>query len=483
VRGTVSERKRRLSASGRVAVAMTFMLAIAIVALCAIAYVSTLRSLTNEVDRSLLHEAQAYAAAMKGSTDSTSLVDASRSYLQGRTGAVAGPDPILLVMTNGHVLSNSSVRLEAASDNRAATEPTVAPAGFASIHLAAETYRVLSAPIVASDGSRVGLLQTALSERTPQLVAASVAGSLAAAGLIVMLFGVALSIWAARASLSPLRRMAADAASITHASPGRRIAFNGPADELGSLADSLNAMLDRLERAYSDQRRFVADASHELRTPVAIVRGNVELLRSGKLSGTDALESIEMIEAESSRMTRLLDELLSLARLEGAMHEFQPLDVRTMLDEGAARARKLGDRVLTVTCASGAWISGDPDLLDQAIVNVLRNAVAHTRDGGHITLSCTATPSAVTLSVTDDGPGIPQADLDRIFDRFYRAQGPRPGDSGGAGLGLAIAKRLVDLHGGTMSANNVVPTGACFSITLPRIAPPPRRRGIVELDA
>lgn len=451
---------------------MTLMLAIAIAALCALAYFSTLRGLTNEVDRSLVRETQAYAAAMKGSAESTSLVEASRSYLQGRTGAIAGPNPILLLLTGGRILSNSSVRLEAATGNKAATEPTSAPASFATVELDGEPYRLLSAPVVASDGTRVGLLQAALSERTPQIVAASVAGALGVAGLIVMLIGVVLSLWAARASLSPLRRMAADAAGVTHASPGRRIAYDGPPDELGSLADSLNAMLDRLERAYSDQRRFVADASHELRTPVAIVRGNVELLRAGVLTEENAVESLAMIEAESSRMTRLLDELLSLARLEGAVHDFQPLEVRTMLDEGAARAHKLGDRVIAVQCPAGAWVNGDPDLLDQAIVNVLRNAVAHTHDGGHIVLSCTATPTAVTLSVTDDGPGIPQSDLDRIFDRFYRAQGPRPGDSGGAGLGLAIAKRLVDLHAGTMSASNVSPTGARFSITLPRIAPP-----------
>jgi len=184
------------------------------------------------------------------------------------------------------------------------------------------------------------------------------------------------------------------------------------------------------------------------------------------------VESLSMMEAESLRMTRLLDELLSLARLESAVHEFQPLDVAILLEEGAARAHKLGDRVITTSCASNLWVNGDPDLLDQALVNVLRNAVAHTRDGGHITLSCSATSTHAMLSVTDDGPGIPQADLNRIFDRFYRAQGPRPGDSGGAGLGLAIAKRLVDLHTGTMSVTNVSPTGARFTITLPRVAAP-----------
>jgi two-component system, OmpR family, sensor kinase len=468
----VSERRRRVSASGRVAIAMTSLLAVAIAALCFIAYVTTLRNLTAEVDRSLLHEAQAYAAAMKGSSDSTSLVDASRGYLQGRTVAVAGPDPILLVVTGGRILSNSTIRLENAAGNVAAAEPTSAPAGFASAKIGNTEYRVLSAPVTESNGRRVGLFQAALSTETSQFIAAGVAGSLAAAGLIVVLIGTALSMWAARASLRPLRNMATGAASITHASPGRRIDYNGPPDELGSLAESLNAMLDRLERSYADQRRFVADASHELRTPVAIMRGNIELLRSGKLGQADAEESLEMLDTESQRMTRLLDELLSLARLEGSRHEFQPLDVHTLLEEGAARAKRLGDRVLDVKCSEGLWINGDPDLLDQALVNVLRNAVAHTADGGHITLSCSASPTWVLLSVTDDGPGIPQADLDRIFDRFYRAQGPRPGNSGGAGLGLAIAKRLIDLHAGEMSAVNVEPKGARFTIALPRMAPP-----------
>jgi two-component system, OmpR family, sensor kinase len=454
---------------------MTSVLAIAIAALCTIAYISTLNSLTTETDRSLLHEAQAYAAAMKGSTDSTSLVSASYTYLQGRTGAAAGPDPILLVVTEGHrPLVNSAVRLEDATGNTAAKEPTTAPPGFANAKVGGVDYRVLSAPISDAQGKRVGLFQAALSDEGSQQIAASVAAALAIAGLIVMLGGVILSLWVARASLRPLREMAVDAAGITHAEPGRRIAYDGPPDELGSLADSLNAMLDRLERSYADQRRFVADASHELRTPVAIVRGNVELLRGGKLGEADSQESLEMIETEASRMTRLLDELLSLARLESTIHEFQPLDVSTMLQEGAARAHKLsGDRVISVSCSSGQlWVNGDPDLLDQALVNVLRNAVAHTTMGGHISLSCTATPTHAMISVTDDGPGIPQPDIDRIFDRFYRAQGPRTGDTGGAGLGLAIAKRLVDLHAGTMSVTNVVPTGARFTITLPRVAAP-----------
>ena len=451
---------------------MTLVLAVGVGALCFIAYVTTLRNLNAETDRALVHEAQAYAAAMKSSVESTSLIGASRSYLQGRAGAVAGPDPILIVLADGRVISNSEVKVEQAAGNLSARTPTTSPAGFANVRYGSTSYRLLSAPIETPSGLRIGLFQAALSAETPQAVAASVAGALGAAGLAVVLIGALLSVWAARGSLAPLRRMATDAAGITHVSPGGRIAYDGPADELGSLAASLNAMLARLERSYDDQRRFVADASHELRTPVAIIRGNVELLRGGASSPEDAEESIAMIETESLRMSRLLDELLSLARLERSIHPFSPIEVRTLLDEVAARMRSLGGRTIEVEGACGLWVSGDLDLLDQALLNVVKNAYAHTSEGGRITLACEEDGNWARLSITDDGPGIPAEDLERIFDRFYRAMGPRPGDSGGAGLGLAIAKRLVDLHDGRITAENVVPRGARFTIELPRVLPP-----------
>jgi len=451
---------------------MTFVLVFGVVALSLLAYTSIRTNLTSEVDRTLLHEADEYGTAMKSSTDATSLASASRRYLQDRTGSAAGPDPILLVLAGSHIISNSEIKLERAVGNAAAREPTTSPPGFASVDLADGTYRVLSAPIEGADGSRIGLFQAALSASAPVQVATQVAGALAVGGIIVVIAGSFISVWAARQSLRPLRQMAADAASVTHASPGRRIAYDGPADELGSLAVSLNAMLARLERAYQDQRRFVADASHELRTPVAIVRGNIELLRRSTQCEEDANESLKMIEAESLRMSRLLDELLSLARLEDASRHFQPLEARTLMDETAARARALGDRVVTVEGPPDLWILGDPDLLDQALVNIVRNSIAHTDSGGRLALACSAAGNRVFLSVTDDGPGIPPDDLERIFDRFFRAAGPRPADSGGAGLGLAITSRLIDLHDGTISVENVSPHGARFSIELPRIVTP-----------
>jgi two-component system, OmpR family, sensor kinase len=451
---------------------MSLATTVAVIALCVIAYAITLRNLTAEVDRALVREASAFSAAVRSAPASEALVGATRTYLSGRSGGQANVSPILiLALQGGRTISNSEIRLDTAPGNTP-LHVMVPSTEFGNVVYDGSNYRTLSVPVFATGGKLLGTFQVALAEEVARATAASVAGALGAAGVVVVFIGSILSIWAARGSLAPLTHMAAAASAISLASPGKRMDYNGPADELGTLANALNAMLERLEHAYAEQRRFVADASHELRTPVAIVRGNVELLRSGKLGGVDALEGLEMIDSESERMSRLLDELLALARLESSVHAFQPLEVRTILEEGAGRIRMLGERSVTVDGPADLWIEGDPDLLDQALLNVLKNAFAHTSDGGTITLSCDADERRVYLRVTDDGPGIPAGELERIFDRFYRAQGPRPDDSGGAGLGLAIAQRLVDLHGGTMTAENVEGAGARFTIVLPRIATP-----------
>lgn len=470
--------RRRLSARGRVVLATSLTLAITIALLVAVAYWVTNSSLDAATDRALIREAQAYLAAMRGAPQRSTLPTATRSYLEARASQSAGIDPILLVAfhkpvgTGWRVISNSTIRIEDAARNNELKSPS-GSTSFAYVSIGDRTYRLLSVPVYDATGARAGIFQAALAVDAQRSTANLVAVTLTSAGVIAFALGVALSFWTAGRALEPLRRMAVDAASVSHAAPGRRIAYDGPGDELGSLADSVNAMLDRLEAGADEQRRFIADASHELRTPVAIIRGNIELLRTGEGLPSSADESLDMIEQESARMTRLLDDLLGLARLQGPRQRpFQPLHAPTLLAEMAARGRLLGDRVFTATCGTDAWVSGDPDLLEQALLNVVRNAVAHTSDGGHIVLACQAVAGNVRITVTDDGPGIPPAELDRIFDRFYRAQAPRNEQSGGAGLGLAISKALIGVHGGTVSAENVEPTGARFTISLPRVSDP-----------
>lgn len=469
----MSGASRRLSASARVLLAMTGVLALAIVLLVAVAYVVTTRALTADIDRTLRREADAYAAAVRSAPATEALTQATRSYLAARTSRGSGRDVILLVSLGGRTISNSRLRLEDAPGNDLRTgRPALR---YDSFRYDGTSYRALIVPVSAGDGAS-GVFEAAVDARAANATATRVAYALGAAGLLVLAFGLPLSYWATRRSLRPLTRMAEDATEVSHAQPGRRIDYDGPPDELGSLARALNAMLDRLERAYEDQRRFVADASHELRTPVAVIRGNVEILRSGAAQGDDAEESLEMIESEAVRMAKLLDELLALARFESAHRTgFQPLEVRSLLDDVAARARRLGDRAITVEGDCGLWVEADPDLIDQALMNLVRNAIAHTNQHGSVTFACDRTASTVRVSVTDDGPGIPVEDLDRVFDRFYRAQGARPVvDAGsGAGLGLAITRRIVELHGGTIRAENASGAGARFTLELPSVSEPP----------
>ncbi len=466
--------RRRISASGRVALAMLLALAIAIGALTLLAYVGVLRSLSTGVDQALVREADAYAAAMRGAPDDAALVDATRIYLGARTEVGLGPSPILLVaFSRNRVISNSEIRLERATGNSEALEPTSAAASLRTVRYAGERYRLVSSPVMTSAGEQIALFQAALTTTEAERIAAQVAATLGVTGLVVLAFGAALSMWAARRSLAPLRAMALNAAAVTDASPGTRIEYDGPPDELGILADALNSMLERLETAISEQRRFVADASHELRTPVAIIRGNSELIRGGGMTPADTAEAVQIIDDETRRMGRLVDDLLSLARVQGERHRpFQPLSVSTLLLEAADRARNLGDREVAIDCSDDVWVSGDPDLLDQALLNITSNAYAHTSDGGSIRLGCSTVGGTVRITVTDDGEGIPAEDLERLFDRFYRGRGPRPVHSAGSGLGLAITRRLVEVHGGTVSASNAEPHGATFTIELPAIDKP-----------
>jgi two-component system OmpR family sensor kinase len=231
-------------------------------------------------------------------------------------------------------------------------------------------------------------------------------------------------------------------------------------------------MLDRLESAFREQRRFLADASHELRTPLAIVSGHLEILSREGLAPDERVEELAIVSDEVARMGRLVDDMLSLARLEAeAARPFQALEVRSLLAEAAGRGRGLGYRRFVVDASQDLWVYGEPDQLMQALLNLLKNAIAHSPEGSTIVLAAGTEEDRVRIAVEDAGPGIRPEELERVFDRFFRAHGSRP-SGGGSGLGLAIVKRLVELHGGTVAAANRTTGGAVFTIRLPRIPAP-----------
>lgn len=470
--------RRRLTTSTRVALAVMTVLVVGVVALSLLAYFGVSGRLAADTDNSLAREADAYAAAIASAGHARTGADletASRDYLVARTGAEIDSRPILLVrFPSGKVISNSGVALETAPGNAALLAPATASHRFVTLAFEGKSYRTAVVPVTDPAGGVVAVFEAALSTAPERQIASQLAWTLLAGGVAVVLLGAVLSAVLARGSLRPLREAAATTAEVTSSSLERRVAYDGPDDEVGCMVRALNEMLDRLEQAFGEQRRFVADASHELRTPLAVIRGNTELLSRGDLSGADRAEAFAIVFAEVDRMNRLVDDLLALARLDAAAGRTprQHVELATLAFEATARARAFSPREFAADAPEPVWVEADPDALMQALLNLLRNAAAHSGESGPVTVSARRDGDAAVLEVADTGPGIPEGDLGRIFDRFYRAQGRRAAETGGSGLGLAITKRLVELHGGKISARNAEGGGAVFRIELPAIAPP-----------
>ena len=469
-------RRRRLSAVARVALAMTLMLAFGVIALVVLAYGIVVNRLSADIDATLLREVDAYAAAVSSQPSSSAepiaLVDASRTYLTARGRQPSSFAPILIVeLADGRVISNSDVALETAPGNKRALDPAKARRAFSDVIYQDQAYRTATVPIQDSAGRTIGVFQAALPVAQVQAIARQVGYTMLLTGLAIVLAGAALSAFVARGALAPLHDIASTAEAVGRGSLSERVDYLGPNDDVGRMVGAFNGMLDRLESAFGQQRRFVADASHELRTPLTIVRGHLDVLAAsagGELT-EDQRDTLELVGDELERMSRLVERLLALARLEaGPHHEYADVDVCTLASEALEKSRPLGDRRFELHGSDRpAWVHGDHDQLLQALLNLLSNAVAHTGHGGPISLTCRVQPGWVGIDVADDGPGIRRDDLPRVFDRFYRAQGPRPADTGGSGLGLAITKRLVELHGGTVGVANREYGGTVFSITLP----------------
>jgi signal transduction histidine kinase len=237
-------------------------------------------------------------------------------------------------------------------------------------------------------------------------------------------------------------------------------------------------MLSHLEHAVETEREsnqrmrsFLADASHELRTPLTAVRGYAELKRRGGLADRAAEDRAwQRIESEGDRMGTLVEDLLAITRLdEGQPLEFTKVDVaRLAVDAAADHAVIDPSRPIEVETPAKAVVFGDQNRLAQVIANLLSNARVHTPEGTSIRVEVADGDDHVTLTVTDDGPGIPNGSLDSVFERFHRGDASRSRASGGNGLGLAIVESIVAAHGGTVTARNRTGGGAQFTLTLPK---------------
>jgi two-component system, OmpR family, sensor kinase len=269
---------------------------------------------------------------------------------------------------------------------------------------------------------------------------------------------------------SPLHRFVETAAKIDAGDLAPRLESSpGDAAELRILAEAFNHMLDRLDRAFARQRQFVSDASHELRSPLTAIRGQLEVLARLEEPSEQEVRRVETVALrEIGRVERLVEDMLSLARLdEGDGPSLQEVSAAGFLRE-LAEARQ-GDYGRVGDLAEGT-VQLDPDLVAQVVRNLLDNANRYAGEG-QVLLSARSAGSSLVVSVDDDGPGIPPEDRERVFDRFHRRDSARDRASGGSGLGLGIARAIVVAHGGRIWVEDSPLGGARVSFSLPRFSP------------
>ena len=337
--------------------------------------------------------------------------------------------------------------------------------------------RVLSAPLIdRSSGQVLGTIQavqplsaTLKTMRTLRLL------FLAGLGLGLLIAAIGAYFFSGR-SLRPLTGITNTARRIGRSRDlSERLELPRSNDEVQDLVETFNTMLDRLEDAFTAERRFVSDASHELRTPLTALRGNAEILlrqiELGSVENSDAVEILTDIRDESERMGRLVQNLLTLARADvGWRPDLGPVQLDQIAFDSARLAMRIsGKHKLDVEVKGEVDVIGNADQLKQLMLILLDNAFTYTPDGSSVSLVVANHGNKAEILVNDSGPGIPSDQLERIFDRFFRGEAARDKRAIGAGLGLAIARWIVDCHNGTIGATSVVGVGTTVIVRLPRV--------------
>ncbi len=298
------------------------------------------------------------------------------------------------------------------------------------------------------------------------------------AGLVAFVLSVLLALFLSRSVAAPLRRIASTAEAIARGETDARVPISGPI-EVQALAQTFNTMADRVEATQQSQRDFVANVSHDLKTPLTSIQGFSQAMLDGMASTPEATSrAVHVIYEEAGRMRRMVDELLLLARFDAGQSEMahEPVELGSLLqgciEKLTPQAQAVGV-VLELDVPDQLVITGDGDRLAQVVTNLLDNAIAHTPAAGKVVLAAHRVAAVkdrsghtVEITVTDTGKGIPAEELPRIFERFYQVDKSRQRRRG-VGLGLAIAKEIIEAHGGAIRAESVTGLGSRFTIQLP----------------
>jgi heavy metal sensor kinase len=341
-----------------------------------------------------------------------------------------------------------------------------------------ERFRVLA--VALPQGSCQGVIAVATSYDQVSRSVRQLALLLGIAGPAVIVLAAVSGWWLTGRALSPVSRMTREAEAIGVERLDARVEVPAARDELRQLAQTLNAMLDRLARGLEDRRRFAADASHELRTPLAVMRSELDVsLRDPGLS-VAARGTLESTVQEVERMTAIVENLLTLARADDGSLELlkHETELKEVAEAAALAALPLARPAGVTISVSGppGRVGLDPLRIEQVLSNLLGNAIRFSPRGGDVRIETWERPGWVGCTVTDEGPGVPTGVADRVFERFVRGDSTRPND-GGSGLGLAISREIVIAHGGEIWVDVHPGGGGSFSLRLPNA-----RAGEVTLD-
>jgi heavy metal sensor kinase len=278
-------------------------------------------------------------------------------------------------------------------------------------------------------------------------------------------------------ALLPVDRITASAERISSQNLSERLPVAKTGDELERLSGALNRMIERLDAAFQYSRRFVADASHELRTPLTVLQGELETLVQQPQFTPEWRERVGSALEEVDRLAHIVEGLFAISRLDAgeAAAERVPLDLAQLVAATADQMSLLAeDKEISVSCETSmaVWVEGDRARLKQIVVNLLDNAIKYTPRGGAVILKVEQDHAKAVLEVSDNGIGIPPEALPRVFERFFRVDGARSRDQGGAGLGLCIVKSICTAHHGHVEVSSSLRRGSCFRIELPLILAP-----------
>jgi two-component system, OmpR family, sensor kinase len=460
----------RLPVRARLTAWYVLLLAVILAALGFFLLLRLRADLVAEVDRALDAQAAGILAESDGGLEpmpGPSVAGLSRGQtvaqllsatgeVRARAGTAVPAQPLLTPAMVRQVLAGAPMRAEVRSGPNGARYRVL---GLRQAGGSAPTVLVVAAPLADVDRSVERL-------RLLLLVAGPMALVLAGGGGWLL----------ARAALRPVGRMTEQAEAIGADRLHDRVSVPDAADELTRLARTLNGMLDRIEQGVVEQRRFVADASHELRTPLAVMRAELEVALGADDPTADASEVLGSAAEEVARMSKIVDDLLTLAHRDENSLELlpTPVDLGGIAAEVVSQLRPLAGQggVQLVVEAPSVPVVADQARVTQVVTNLVDNAVKYTGAGGSVRVRVWEQDGGGGLAVSDTGPGIGPEDLPRVFDRFFRLDAARTRARGGSGLGLAICKELVEAHGGRIWAESVPGAGSTFTLTLPAQPPP-----------